>query len=82
MSDNPEQEAIGKLVGDCVARLGEHVESVEILVTYRNKDGNESGYHKGSGNWYARYGQLREAMLVWDEYARIEARQRTQTEES
>lgn len=45
-----------------IRELGEHFETVQIFCT-RTQDGSEGGgtHHisKGSGNWHARYGQVK-----------------------
>lgn len=59
------------------AELGEHFESVLILVTWH--DGNNSvtrSYEKSLGNIYAQLGQAREWLAIQDEVARLEARHR------
>ena len=50
-----------KRVQDALDQLGEHFDTVMIFVTLHS--GNDVGtiaISRGSGNWYARYGQVQE----------------------
>lgn len=53
--------------------LGEHFDSVQIFCTrYRGgEDGGTANVAIGTGNWYARYGHVREWMIKEDESARM-----------
>lgn len=43
----------------------EHFDSVQVFCTRRlDKDGNTRTVAIGDGNWYARYGQVREWVLM------------------
>lgn len=58
------------------ASLGEHFDSVQIFCT-RHESGEMDGTLKvkdGAGNWYARYGQIQEWLLIEEERARIQIR--------
>jgi hypothetical protein len=60
----------------CLAHLGEHFDAVHIFAT-RHESGEEGGtikVQKGVGNWYARYGQIVEFLVISEEDARCYAR--------
>jgi hypothetical protein len=53
--------------------LGEHFDTVQIFAT-RHEAGEKNGtvhLKWGTGNWFARYGQVREWVLVEEESARL-----------
>ena len=55
-----------------VNSLMEHFDTVEILVT-RNAEAKLSGtvyLNRGAGNWFARYGQMREWVTCEEEHMR------------
>lgn len=52
-------EQVIKLVEDYAARLGEHFEAVQIMVTW-NEEGLTKNLNRGVGNWYARQGMAHE----------------------
>lgn len=61
----------------CVA-LGEYFDSVHIFAT-RHEEGVEGGtvaISFGSGNWFARRGQIRDWSIKKDEIARQETREK------
>ncbi len=63
-------------VRKAVSELGEHFDSVQIFCT-RHESGEHEGTLKftlGEGNWFARYGQVREWLIVQDEGSRENAR--------
>lgn len=58
--------------------LGEHFETVQIFTT-RHEAGNENGtVHLawGAGNWFARYGHVRNWLIMEDESSREGVRRR------
>lgn len=64
------------LVRKHVTSLGEHFDSVQIFVTRHEpaeKDGTVT-INFGSGNWFARYGQVRNWVNVEEEASRIKVR--------
>lgn len=68
------------ILKDACSKLGEHFESVHIFVTksYDPDDPQERGTINaswGSGNWFARYGQIRTWIIKQDEQARKETRE-------
>lgn len=62
-----------QILDACVARLSEHYDAVEILVT-RHDNGKTKATSKGSGNWYARYGMAAEYVERMEEQIRLEKR--------
>ena len=65
-----------KLVEKAVQELGEHYETVMVFCT-RHESGQENGtvrVIKGSGNWFARYGVVREWLIREEETSRSVAR--------
>ena len=50
------------MIQDAVAKLREHFETVQILVSFVEDDGGSGTVDMfcGSGNWYARQGMARE----------------------
>ena len=67
----PEVDEVQRLLEASAARLMEHCDSVQIFVT-KHDGGAETteSYHWGLGNWYARYGMVRE----WVEKENAKAR--------
>lgn len=62
-------------VDEAITKLGEHFDSVMIFVSrYDGGDVGSVNVAKGLGNWYARYGQVREWLVKEEEVARIEAK--------
>lgn len=71
-----EREQDVKLLDDCCAKLSEHYDTVQIFFT-RNEGSRLDGTvtcNRGSGNWCARYGQIREWLVYEDERIREAAR--------
>lgn len=52
-------EELGKIVEDAAAKLGEHFEVVQILVSNSDGEGTRC-IKRGVGNFYARLGMSRE----------------------
>lgn len=50
-----------------VNQLMEHFDSVHIFATRDHKKGVTMNIQEGLGNWYARYGQVREWLLCEEE---------------
>ena len=55
-------EEAEKLCEEFAAKLGEHFEAVQILVTW-SEDGLSMCTKRGTGNWYARMGMAREFLI-------------------
>lgn len=72
----PEHEADLERIKRSVATLGEFFDTVQVFCTKSIGEdaGNTTSFHTGSGNWFARYGQVREWLIKKDEQAREEAR--------
>ena len=66
------KDADTEMVERHVRELGEHFDSVQILVS-RHEPETEDGtisISNGSGNWFARYGQTREWLIKAEERTR------------
>lgn len=64
------------IVKSHLEKLGEHFDSVHIFAS-RHESGIEDGtvsVNLGSGNWFARYGQVKEWTIKQDEETRIGVR--------
>ena len=57
------------LVDKAIAMLAEHFDTVQIFITKFDRDTTSAGT-KGSGNFYARRGQIRDWMIREDEIVR------------
>lgn len=66
-----EKDAIKKIVDECVTRIGEHVDAVQVIVSHHNTDTNNTmSYEKGSGNFHTRLGVIVEWVEVQRQYER------------
>lgn len=74
-------EEIKALVGKHVTELGEHFDSVLVLVTCPHPDNSQTtmSFERGSGNFYAQLGQVTEWLAMQQEYQCAEARRRDDT---
>ena len=70
--DQPEVEIVRR----AVLSLGEHFDPVQIFVTRSEECGKQltTNINLGSGNWFARYGQVKEWVVKEEEASRIEIR--------
>lgn len=74
-SANPEDgDRDMAMLGKHISSLSEHFDSVQIFCTRLTPDGGTITTSKGSGNWYARYGQIKEWCIKQDETTREEVR--------
>lgn len=57
-------------------QLGEHFDTVQIFVTRYEpaEDGGTTNIHYGTGNWFARFGHVRDWIVKREEDAKIERR--------
>lgn len=64
------------VVKAAVQGLGEHFDTVQIFVTrYEPQDeGGTTNINYGAGNWFARFGQVRDWTVKREEDARIDRR--------
>ena len=66
MSDIPDEMVeADRLVREAVLKISEHVDGVQIFVS-REKESHDGTWRlsMGSGNWYARYGQVKQWVLA------------------
>lgn len=64
------------LVKKLASELGEHFDTVQVFCT-RHEPGSDDGTVTvafGTGNWFGRYGQVREWVVKQDEFTRIKVR--------
>lgn len=71
MSNNENPDIV--LLKATSARLSEHFDTVQIFVTRQTSDGTVN-CQWGSGNWFARYGQIKQWLVKEDEAACVECR--------
>jgi hypothetical protein len=70
------------IVDQAIKLLGEHFDTVHVFVT-RHEPAQEGGtinIHKGTGNWFARYGQITEWAIKEEEDSRLNVRKRNDNE--
>jgi len=69
-------EDTGELVKKAAADLGEYYDSVQIFATRHESGEREGTVHAawGIGNFYARYGQVREWLVTQEEGTRQQVR--------
>lgn len=72
------QEAQFEIVKASAARLREHFDSVQILVTVDAGDGATLSIAWGEGNWFARYGQAVEWVKKQDAFTAANAKDEAQ----
>lgn len=53
-------EELSDIVDSCLARLMEHGEAIQILITGTDGQGHTWSMARGEGNWYARQGLAHE----------------------
>lgn len=64
-----------EILGEFKAKLLEHFDTVQIFVTReKGEDSSTVNAHCGGGNWFARYGQVRNWMVQADEETREKVR--------
>lgn len=64
-----------KVLKSHTAQLMEHFDNVQIFATRQNNDDDTTiTAHFGGGNWYARYGHVREWVTREEERARANVR--------
>lgn len=71
MSTDAEREAQFKLVEKAVQDLCEHFDSVQIYATSQTEKGALK-FSWGAGNWFTRYGQVKEWIVREEERSRME----------
>lgn len=72
--DSPQENDMN-ILQSVVARLSEHFDTVQVFTTKRSNssDGTEN-CQWGSGNWFARYGQVKQWVIKQDEDFREDVR--------
>lgn len=71
-TDDPQLKHLIGLCEDAVLKIAEHADSVQLFFTRQSDDGKReiAGYEIGSGNIYARQGQVAEWLVIQQEYQR------------
>jgi hypothetical protein len=67
-------EKLAELVDNHAAMMGEHCDSVQIIITIVDENGSHRMLSAGRGNFYAREGSCRDWLIVNEEVNRIAAR--------
>lgn len=70
----PLGEELERIVKSHVAQLSEHFDSVQIVCT-KQHEGGTIVVPYGEGNWFARYGSVKEWVVKREEAMRMELRQ-------
>lgn len=55
-------------------KMGEHFDSIQMIATLKDEDGNTQIHACGAGNFYARAGSAREWLIREEERCRIKVR--------
>jgi len=64
-----------KILQSFVSQLAEHFDTVQVICTRRlPEEGGTIIADRGAGNWYARYGSLKEWVVKQEEQMRVEQR--------
>ena len=72
MNDDDQEARDLKVMADHVARLEEHFDTVQIFCSRGSDDGGTITCQLGGGNWFARYGQIRQWIVKQEEEFRQE----------
>ena len=62
-------------------QLGKDFDAVQVLASKVDADGNTITIAVGTGNWYARYGQIRDWLVTHEEHTRVGVRRQTESED-
>lgn len=71
MSESHTCETVQKMAVEFLQSVIEHADSVQVLITF-SENGVTRSYENGRGNWFARYGQMRQWVIKEEEKFRIE----------
>ena len=75
MSDESSEDRDLSIVRSHAAQLAEHFDTVQIFVTRHDEQQDGTiAVDRGEGNWYARFGQVKEWIIKSDEDSRISRR--------
>jgi len=77
MDEEPISKKQVAVVREALRTLMVHFDTVQIFCTYHVEDGEDSrtaSYQNGKGNWFARYGQIREWITKEEEAQREDVR--------
>lgn len=66
-----EKAAITKIVDECVSKIKEHVDAVQVHVSHHNSDlDNTMSYERGGGNMHTRLGVVKEWLDTQRQYVK------------
>ena len=77
MTASAEDNADMEMISDVLARLGEHFDSVQIFASRQEVDGGDQSVvniYSGCGNWFARYGQVKNWLITENERTKTRVR--------
>lgn len=73
MADAIRNDELVKIIRSHASKIMEHVDSVQIIATV--KDGEDTTFLQvGLGNWFARFGSVREWLIKQEERTREDER--------
>lgn len=81
MNDDEKMDHIKKLTECFLKNLEEFEATAQVVLCFKQNDGNTRDYSSGTGLWYARAGMLREVLTVDDERVRIFTRNQSKSDE-
>ena len=61
-------------IKDAIDRLAAHFGSIQVFATKPGTNGGTLSFHEGHGNWFARYGQVKEWVTKEEEISRTQVR--------
>lgn len=71
-----------ELVEKAAKELSEHFDGVQIFANrLENNEGGTINIQYGTGNWFSRYGQIRQWLIKEEEHSKCEARKRHDADE-
>ena len=79
MNSESEQASDQERIVKACEQLGEYFETVHIFCTRVETDGTRTHSH-GSGNWFARYGQIRTWIIKQDEFSKAQCHRENENE--
>lgn len=76
--DNPERDQA--ILRNHVAMLAEHFDTVQIVATKSVQDNGTRRHTEGAGNWYARYGSVKEWITREEHRERVQVTKELESE--
>jgi hypothetical protein len=72
---NTDKNKDWEIVRKAMEQIGEHFDNVQIFATRHESGKGTINIHMGNGNWYARYGQVKEWIVKEEEDSRQSVRE-------